>query len=64
MTDRPRSEVRATFSDSGRITLLEDDMDGLYTKISSMQRILMGVLVSLVTASLLLAVNAIILGSK
>lgn len=52
-----RNEARSTFSDTDRIILLEQDMDQVVQTTGSFQKILVGILISTVTASIMLALS-------
>lgn len=59
-----RNSARAGIPDTGRITLLENDvdnveeaMDHLAEELKSQTKILTGILVAIATASILLAIN-------
>lgn len=71
MAERSRQEIRQKFTDPQRIGLLEDDVDevhgdmsGVISELNSIKRLLVGVLVSVTTASILLVVNVMTLGGR
>lgn len=71
MADRSRQETRKNFTDPQRIGLLEDDVDEFHSdlsdvvsELSSIKKLLVGVLVSVTTASILLVVNIMTLGGR
>jgi hypothetical protein len=62
-----RTHAREGFSDNVRVTLLEGDadalfriFDGLRQEMKNANRILMGLLVSISTAAILLAINILV----
>lgn len=65
-----RTEERRSFDQAVRVSLLEGDMDhfedgftAFRSELDAIRKILIGILVSVTTASLLLAVNVIVVGS-
>lgn len=65
-----RASDRAGFAEDVRIRLLESDMDQkddqyeeLRNEIKGLQRVMVGMLISLATASILLALNIVLSGN-
>lgn len=66
-----RTAARNGMPDTIRIRLLESDMDtsdenmrGIRDDLAGVKKILVGILVSVTTASILLVVNVLVIGSK
>lgn len=65
----PRNEQRSRFDDSDRIVLIEQDLDALVTKLDAIESrvgkvmwTMVGILVSVTTACILLAINLAAIG--
>lgn len=63
----PRVHDRQTFDEKTRLTLIETDLDqnddekeGIRQELKAMRNVLIGILGSLATASVLLAINVIV----
>lgn len=66
-----RTADRVDFTDGVRLRLLEQDadktdaaMDSFATELASIRKILLGILVSVTTASILLVVNVLTIGGR
>ena len=70
-----RNEQRKFFTEETRLALLEGDVDSIETthhsdwvelkdEIKGLSRVMIGLLISLATASVLLALNLVVLGNK
>lgn len=62
-----RREARETFDTPTRVRLVEDDLDqfaealtGLKTELSALRAVLVGVLVSVTTAAIMLAISIVV----
>lgn len=67
----PRTESRTGFDLPGRVRLLEGDMDKndevvseINQRLARNNQLLVGILISVTTASLLMLVNILVLGAK
>lgn len=61
--DTARAVKRKGFSQPQRLTLVEDDLDTLEDGIASLRRVLVGLLVSVVLASVAMVTNVLVIVS-